>query len=419
MIKNNAYLKGLILLFSGSIVSQGITFLFTPIISRLFSPEQMGAYTLILSVANMFGAIVCARYDMVIISSENEEEVYNLISLSAIIGVISSILVSIGFYIYTLVNTELKSLIGNWAVIVFPILVVYSFTNILNAYNNRHGEYGLISQVNVIRVTAQGILQTISAFIGGGSIGLVISYLISNIFGLKRQAHRLLKNIDKIKLVTKDMIIDTLIKYKNQPVYSVPAIFFNSASYSILPFFINSMFNAREVGLYSISFRLLGVPLTLISANFSRVFFKKASEYYNINKDFRKLYIKTALLLLAIALPMVIILMVWSEEIILIVFGLDWADASVYIRTLAPMFGIRLVVSALSVSLIITNKQKYDMMLQSLFLFSTVMVYYVSKALNFELATFILMITIFFSVNYLIYGYIGYYYSKNASGGKL
>lgn len=417
MIRNSSYLKGIVFLFSGSIISQVITFLFTSITSRLFSPEQMGGYTLILSVVNMFGAIVCARYDMVIISSKDDKEVYSLISLSAILGFVSSIIISLGFYIYIFFDIELKSVIGKSILLIFPILLVYSFTNILNAYNNRNAEYGIISQVNVIRVTVQGLLQTLSGFMGYSSLSLVVSYLLSNIVGLKRQAKSLIKHIDEIKLVTKSDIIRTLKKYKNQPIYSVPAIFFNSASYSILPFFINSMFDAREVGLYSMSFRLLGVPLALISTNFSRVFFQKASEHYNINKNFRSIFIKTALFLSVIALPMVIILIVWSKEIIVIVFGSEWLDASLYIRILAPMFGIRLIVSALSVSLIIMDKQKYDMIFQSLFFFATIIIYLVSKIFSFDLVSFILLISIFFSINYLIYAYICYYFSKNPSGG--
>lgn len=413
MIKKNAYLRGLILLLSGSVISQVINFLFTPVISRLFTPEQMGIYTLILSVVNMFGSIVCARYDMVIISSKSEDEVYNLILLSTIIGIFSSLFATFGFYLYVYMNIELRAIIGVWSLIVFPILVLYSFINILNAHNNRHGNYGLISEANVIRVIVLGVFQTISGVIGIGYVGLIFSYLLSNIISVKRLSKNLLKSIDKISLVKKNDLIRTLKKYKNQPLFSTPAIFFNSASYSLLPFLINNMFNSREVGLYSISFRLLGVPLALISTNFSKVFFQKASEYYNINQDFRKLYIRTAIFLTAIALPMVIILFFWSEEIVTIVFGTDWLNASLYIRILAPMFGIRMIVSALSVSLIITGKQKYDMLLQSLFLISTIFTYFVSSILNLEIDKFILIISILFSFNYLVYGYIGYYYSKH------
>ncbi|WP_161950342.1 lipopolysaccharide biosynthesis protein [Clostridium thermosuccinogenes] len=420
MIIKNSYLKGLILLFSGSVISQGITFLFTPVISRLFLPEQMGAYTLVLSVVNMFGSIVCARYDMVIVSSECEEEVHSLISLGIIIGIISSIIITMGFAIYTYSDYELSSLIGNWCFIIFPILIIYAAINILTAYNNRHGEYGLISKVNILRATAQGTLQTVSGLIGFGSMSLVISYLLSNIVGIKHQARRLLENNYKIFSTTKEQLLEILNKYKNQPLFSVPAIFFNSASYSLLPFFINSMFDAREVGLYSISFRLLGVPLALISTNVSRVFFQKASELHNKYRDFSKIYLRTALLLLfVIALPMVIVLYFFGEELITLVFGREWTDAGKYVKLLAPMFGVRLIVSTLSVSLIITEKQKYDMILQSLFLVATIFAYVLSKFLELELNAFISIISILFFTNYLVYGYIGYYFSRNNAISKV
>ena len=76
------------------------------------------------------------------------------------------------------------------------------------------------------------------------------------------------------------------------------------------------------------------------------------------------------------------------------------------------MFGVRLVVSALSVSLIITEKQKYDMIFQSLFLISTIITYVISLLLKLGIKDFIVMISILFSATYLIYGFVGYYYSR-------
>lgn len=413
MIKQSKYAKGLILLLSGTVVSQFVTFIFTPIISRLFLPEQIGVFTLILSVVNMFGTIICARYDMVIISAKDEDDVYSLISLSIVIGIILSFFITIGFLIYTFFNTEIRELIGIQGIVIFPILLTYTAMNILTAYNNRHNEYSIISQVNILRATVQGVLQSISGLLGFGALSLAVSHLLSNLAGARLQAHRLIKSNYSLFSSDKEKVVNVLKKYGNQPLFSVPAIFFNSASYSLLPFFINHLFGAREVGLYSISFRLLGIPLALISTNVSKVFFQRASHEYNTSKDFSKIYLKTAIFLLIVALPVSGLLYFLGEHVITIIFGSNWISAGKYIKVLAPMYGIRLIVSALSVSMIISEKQKYEMMMQSLFLLATVVTFLFASVYELGITEFLFLINILFSVNYLIYGYIGYYFSQN------
>lgn len=58
----------------------------------------------------------------------------------------------------------------------------------------------------------------------------------------------------------------------------MPAHFLNSASYSMLNFYITELFGLGILGYYSITYRILGIPLTLVSLNVSKVFFQRASE---------------------------------------------------------------------------------------------------------------------------------------------
>lgn len=411
----SGYIKGFFMLLSGSIIAQIITFSFAPIITRLFSPEQMGVLTLILSVVNMFGTVICARYDMMIISTDKEDDVYKLIILSFFATIVLSAIISLIFFIYTNYNMELKKVLGVGSIMLFPILIIIGITNILTAYNNRLKEYGLISRVNIIRVTVQGTLQVIFGLMHYGTLSLLTSYLISITMGIRSQSKKLNKHLVEFSNISLNNIVKTMIKYKNQPIYSVPAIFLNSVSYSIIPFMINSLYGTKEVGYFSISFRLLGVPLALISTNASRIYFQKASEEYNKNYNFRKTFKSTTLILLLIAFPMTLFLIIFGQYIIVNIFGQNWIGAVVFIRILSPMYGLRLIVSALSVTLIIIGKQKYDMFLQATFLLATIISFILAKYFYLNLSNFILLISILYSINYLIYWLISYKFSKSKS----
>lgn len=406
------YTKAFFALLTGTIVAQIITLLFSPLLSRIYSVEEMGIFTLVLSVVNMFGGVICARYELVIISAKNEKDVYRLIPISLIMTLIFSFLITIGFLIYVNYIPNLKKALGYWSLLIFPVLLIQGLINILTAYNNRFKEYGLISRVNIIRVAVQGTLQSGFGLLNFGILGLLISYFVSTIMGVRRQFKRLKQNLFEFNELTYKQIKIIMAKYKDQPMYSVPAIFLNSAAYSILPFMLNSLYGATEVGFFSISFRVLGIPLALISTNVSRIFFQRASEEFNSGNNFRKTFLGTTIMLVLIAFPISFLLYFFGQDIIVKIFGPNWDGAGKFIKAFSFMYGIRLVVSALSITLVIVEKQKYDLILQSLFFLATIITFIVAKFYMMDIIYFILIISVLYSINYLIYWIISYKFSE-------
>lgn len=97
-----------------------------------------------------------------------------------------------------------------------------------------------------------------------------------------------------------------------------------------------------------------------------------------------------------------------SEPLCVFFLGKDWATAGQYIAILAPMFGIRLITSALSPALIIAKKQKAELLLQSIFLIFGITGFIITKSYNYNIEFFLKYIMITYSVSYLIYLYTIY-----------
>lgn len=409
-MKSN-FLKASVTLISGSILTQILAVLVSPVMTRIYSEAEIGEYTLILTAVSMFGAVVCGRYDMSIVAEENEKNVFSLIKLSFVLTLIISFLVSIG---YTFYYSTLKETTLNWRSSFFWIFLLLFFTgigNILIAYNNRYQEYKLMTSVQIVREVGRDVTLIFLGILKCGTLGLLISQGISVFLGLNRQAKKLKKNIKEIfgcKLLDIKKVARSHIK---QPLYSVPASFANSFSYSALNLFISGLFGIETLAYYSMSFRMLGLPLNLLSVNVSKVFFEKAAREYDEKKNFRKSYLQTSFLLLLIAIPMVVCLMVFAPLLFEIFFGKGWGRAGYYVRYLAPMFGIRLVVSAVSPTMIICKKQNWELVLQSLFIAASVFVYIVCKN-KYGIDIFLKLISILYSIIYSIYFIAMFKFSK-------
>jgi O-antigen/teichoic acid export membrane protein len=259
-----------------------------------------------------------------------------------------------------------------------------------------------MASVSLIRSATQAIFQIFFGLLKTGMPGLLISQLISLLFGLKRQSRYIQKTFSDFFNIKIQEVIEVMKKYKNQPLYSAPAILINSTSYSILNVFIASLYGLVEVGYYSITYRMLGLPIQLVSMNVAKVFFVQASEEKKETGKYTKTLKKTVLFLTLISVPVFVILSIFSPKLFGYIFGRGWEKAGLYVALLSPMFTIRFIVTSITQSLIISNKQKIEIIFQSGFIIEALAAFLISKYSDIPINGFLIIISILFSINYLI-----------------
>ncbi|NOU64526.1 oligosaccharide flippase family protein [Paenibacillus sp. LMG 31461] len=412
---DSQYFKYIYQLAIGSFLAQIITVIVAPLMTRLYAPEEIGIYTLILTVVTIFGPVLCGKYDQAIVAAEDEKEVVQLIVGSIFFSFTFLVLITIGFKIYLSNNLQITDEVGGFAYLVIGVLFLTVFVNILTAYNNRYKEFKIISSVTVTRTLAQNVGVLVFGLLKFGSIGLLLSQLLGMLVGFKRQGKHLYRNRIQLKEVNFTGIKNSLIKYKDLPKFSMPAHFINTAAYSILNFFIIDLFGLVIFGFYAISYRILGLPLNLISMNVSKVFFQRAFEENKLLGNYRSSLKIISLFLLCLSIPMVILLFIMGPFVFRLVFGGSWNEAGVYVQILSPMYGLRFIVSALAPALIISGKQKAEFYISNLFIVASVVSYMICKLMGCDIYTFLTIITATYSLIYIIFYLYIYKLSKGIS----
>lgn len=401
-IGNNTFFRSIATLMSGTIFAQIISFCISPLMTRLYTEEQIGEYTLLLTVVTMFGAVICGRYDMAIVGEKKEKNMYALIKLSFVLTVILSVLVGIGYTVYFHVSESTTMPVIEIFFWNLVFLFCTGILNILHSYNNRYREYKKMATASVAKEIGKGTALVCFGFLNFGTFGLLISYLLSSVLELWQQMKRLKNNFRSLLSVTREEMWQVAKEYKEQPLFSVPAGFANSFSYSVINLFINALFGPVTLAYYSMSYRMLGVPLSLISGSTSKAYYEKAAREYDASGKFNKTFIQTSLFLLVCAIPMTAGLMLLAPWAFELFFGDGWGISGVYVRYLAPMFGFRLIVSPLTPTMIIAHKQKVELLFQISFIVASVTAYIIGRLTN-SIEIFLLSITVLFAVVYILY----------------
>ncbi len=403
----NKFIGDSFLMILSSGIAQVILIITTPIITRLYSPTEFGEFTIFSNIAMILIPIINARYDLLIMNTKNDRSA-NI--LSQISFLISLLILLILIPIFAISAWLYPNFILDFIFIIIMLFLV-SLTNIFTNYLNKERKYKVLSLINVFRAGSMALLQIIFGLLALGSLGLIIGFSLSYIAGITLGYKTFKKhfNIVRDKEETKALFLEN----KNQLVYSTPSILLNSLSFSVVVFFIGILYTNTEVGIYGMAIRVLGIPVTIISLGLSKIFMQQANDYYIEHGNFRNLLLKFSSILVIVSIILYVPLYLFSEELVNILLGHSWVDAIAVIKIVIPLFVIRLIVSTVSLSVIVLQKQQLELILQALFLIGTTVTFVISKMLNLTFLNFVSINTVVLIVSYMIFFIALYYFAKN------
>ncbi|PZL01266.1 capsular biosynthesis protein [Staphylococcus aureus] len=403
----NNFIGDSFLMILSSGIAQVILIITTPIITRLYSPTEFGEFTIFSNIAMILIPIINARYDLLIVNTKNDRSA-NI--LSQISFLISLLILLILIPIFAISAWLYPNFILDFIFIIIMLFLV-SLTNIFTNYLNKERKYKVLSLINVFRAGSMALLQIIFGLLALGSLGLIIGFSLSYIAGITLGYKTFKKhfNIVRDKEETKALFLEN----KNQLVYSTPSILLNSLSFSVVVFFIGILYTNTEVGIYGMAIRVLGIPVTIISLGLSKIFMQQANDYYIEYGNFRNLLLKFSSILVIVSIILYVPLYLFSEELVNILLGHSWVDAITVIKIVIPLFVIRLIVSTVSLSVIVLQKQQLELILQALFLIGTTATFVISKMLNLTFLNFVSINTVVLIVSYMIFFIALYYFAKN------
>ncbi len=403
----NKFIGDSFLMILSSGIAQVILIITTPIITRLYSPTEFGEFTIFSNIAMILIPIINARYDLLIVNTKNDRSANILLQISFLI---SLLILLILIPIFAISAWLYPNFILDFIFIIIMLFLV-SLTNIFTNYLNKERKYKVLSLINVFRAGSMALLQIIFGLLALGSLGLIIGFSLSYIAGITLGYKTFKKhfNIVRDKEETKALFLEN----KNQLVYSTPSILLNSLSFSVVVFFIGILYTNTEVGIYGMAIRVLGIPVTIISLGLSKIFMQQANDYYIEHGNFRNLLLKFSFILVIVSIILYVPLYLFSEELVNILLGHSWVDAITVIKIVIPLFVMRLIVSTVSLSVIVLQKQQLELILQALFLIGTTATFVISKMLNLTFLNFVSINTIVLIVSYVTFFIALYYFAKN------
>ncbi|MBX2868310.1 MAG: oligosaccharide flippase family protein [Acidiferrobacterales bacterium] len=374
MNSNAPVLKGknVGILAGGTAVSQAFPLLASPILTRIFSPEDFGAFAIYMALTVIIGAVSTLRYEMAIPLAESREKAHMLANIAVSICLaISALVLLIAIFFEGTITKMLGSERLSSVIYLVPLGVfLIGITNVLNALNLRFDFYATVAKTNIVRAVSSVVSQLVLGVLKVGALGLSVGVVLGNLIAVVPLAKAVRFNM--LGQQSSTSVKDIIKEYVDFPKYSVLGGVANAGSIHVASVLISSYVSLASAGLYSLVTRTMGAPTLIIGNAIGQVFYQQAGASIRSGENIEPLFVNTLaklLLLSAIGFGLAYFIL---EDMFAFVFGEEWRLAGTLATIMIPVFAMRFVTAPLSMVNGLHLENKIGLLANLILLISTV-----------------------------------------------
>jgi O-antigen/teichoic acid export membrane protein len=335
-LKDSPFVRNVLVVMSGSVFAQAIGFALSPIISRLFTPADFGAFGSFGAVTGVIASIVTLDYSQAIMLPREREDAGQVFLLSCLATLTVTVLCAAACLLAPNWLTGLLTIRSHWVLALVVLAVLAAGLNgSCQAWCVRIKSFKQTSASQVVRGLSSNGLQVVLGVARSGAPGLIVSSVLADF----------LASLNLVRVIRTDLrsfisdarwgrLKQLATDYGDFPAYSATQNLLNALSTGLPVLLLTHYFDISVAGAYAFGMRLLNAPMSLLFGALRQVLFQKAGEMQHHGLKLLPLFVKTTVGLFGLGLLPAIVLGTWSPQLFTWIFGNKWQSAGEFARYL-------------------------------------------------------------------------------------
>jgi O-antigen/teichoic acid export membrane protein len=352
-------LRNTLIALQGTVIAQGIGFLFLPLLTRLYPPEAFAGYQLYMSILMLLLVIVALRYENALLVAKKAGEVRAVLWLCFALTVITGVLV-------LATCTGLIFWPPTWLNVSGTVLLLLGVGVVAGGLFQTLGFILLREQA--LAMNAVSKITQVSFFCIGGlaaattrfaPIGMVGADVLGRIvaaglilFWIARNHPAVLARVEASELGR------TAHRFRQYPMLAVPGALLTAMIGFLVPIFMLTAFDITTMGQYVLAERTILAPAGLIGQSVAQAFTAQLSTTMQNGSDNHPAFRKVVLIMLALGLIPALALVGFAPYLFKLVFGAQWAMAGDFAQILSVVFLSTFAMAPISMTLQLAGRQR-------------------------------------------------------------
>ncbi len=342
------FIRALSVLIAGSAVSSIILLCITPILTRLYTPEDFGVLSIFTSILYVLMIVVSLRYEAALVLPKEKKAALALLFIANA----STFIVS-GIVILLLVMTPFTTWIGIGETHSFFWILGLSllFVGIFQSMNNwalRYEQYDIINRAKISMNTGQGFGQLVFGFLNMGVIGLLLGEMLGRLTGMVQYIRYYKKDLQQANRTSLQQAKELLIRYKKFPLISSISNVIYSVAVNLPALFLAAYFDVATAGFYYLAQKILTVPENLVGFSATQVYLSQAAKMMQEGQNLKKHCLDTVKHLFIIAFIIIASIDILAPIGFTFFFGHGWDTTVTFIQILSLMYFTKMVLQPIN-----------------------------------------------------------------------
>ncbi|WP_436515259.1 oligosaccharide flippase family protein [Ekhidna sp. To15] len=310
------------MIFSSKVISQIISLIFTPILARVFLPEEYGYLTIFMLFVNIFISLGSLGYQEALAIAKEKKEFYKLFWLALFLFTIISIPYLFTFrWIIGYLDAVVIS--GNLVFVIWIGLMIFSIATLVNKWSVLENDFKIQAKNGLIGTIISKITSLILG-LKGISLGLVFGEISLNVvmFTAYLRKYLVKERIILFQAMSLKNLVEVARKYSTYVTYYPLLNLIQRLSAQVILIAIISFYDVSALGNYSMAIGLVAIPINLLANSLYPVFLQKFNSMER-NELTQFLEKTTRLVLLSLTIPAVLSLLI-TPSLLPIILGENW-----------------------------------------------------------------------------------------------
>ena len=385
-LKNkNSFLSHVATLTSGTVAAQAIAVLSAPVLTRLYTPAEMGVLASLTAIVGILGVVAAGRYDLAVVLPEDDRDALSV----AVVGVLCAAgLATLTVVAFGLFGPWINPVVGLgdlhwvWLLLIAPMVLFVGVEHVLQRLLIRGRRYSVLAATGVIQQGMVAGVKISAGLLSAGTPGLVTGAFVGHIV---RTGGLLFGGRSIINANRRDITFARLRqqawRYRKFPLVSSWSGFLNTSSTQLPVILFASMFSPAVAGFYALSHRILKMPMGLVGTNIGQVFLERAARARDDKVELARLTSGLYGKMLLIGTLGMSIVTFYGDLLFSFVFGPDWLEAGRFAQWISVWLIFVFAASPLSSLFSVLERQGEGLVWNSVLLASRLMIIFVGSAM--------------------------------------
>lgn len=354
-LAGSPFLQNVVKLVGAAGLAQVIQLIATPVLTRMYSPDEFATYQYFYSIASVIAVIATFRYELAVVIPKEPSDARSIATAGIFIAFLLSLLT-----LTTMLVLQLTGTVG--VPPLFYLLPVYVLAagifQTFNYWSIRNGTFNLNFAGRVGSSFMQSILGILIGFSGFTSVGLIIAVVSGQITSaLILAKNYLLKPTSFITGISKEKIKRQLLEQNKFPKFNAPHALLDTLQDHGIIFVLSIYFENSLIAFYGQAFRLLKAPVGFIGAALHQVFYPNFTRRYQEGENLQPLVISFYKRLTLLGGPFFLILAFIAIPLFKWYLGTEWEQVGFIVQLLLPWLFLNFIASPLSSLPLIASRQ--------------------------------------------------------------